>query len=69
MQIHVLIELVESALKEIELNIAVQDAVTKAFASKHPGTRQAYMDLAIFFVGQLARTSGRDAAQHALFTR
>lgn len=57
------------AVIECELHIALQDAVTKAFASKHTRTRQAYIELARFFEAQLAQKHGAGAAQLALLTR
>jgi hypothetical protein len=56
-------------VEELDLELAIQDAVTKAVASKHPEARKAYMDLAKYFEGQLAQARGSDAAQHALATR
>jgi hypothetical protein len=65
----ILLFVAESALSDIQLQIAVQDAVTKAFASKHPQTRRAYIDLATFFEAELAKKHGAAAVQLALLTR
>jgi hypothetical protein len=54
---------------ENELHAALQDAVTRAFASKRPRTREAYIALATFFEGQLLNKHGAGALQLALLTR
>lgn len=56
----------EGALAEDELQIAVQDALTKAFRSNHTKARSAYIDLATFFSSQLVERHGKSSLQHAI---
>jgi hypothetical protein len=53
---------------EVELEVAIQDAMSKAFSARHPKAQLAYLDLAEFFSKQLRRRYGEAYVSRTILT-